>query len=92
VLRAREYQGSSYLVFFSVPVAFTPVCTTELAALAKLEQEFALRNTKILGLGLDTVEQNVAWMEEVEKTQGVRISFPVVADASGAVGGLYGMV
>src|SRR5215468_8050917 len=84
--------GASWGVLFSHPRDFTPVCTTELAEAARLKPEFERRNTKIIGLSVDTRESHLSWGRDIEETQGHAINFPVLADADRRVAGLYGMI
>lgn len=88
----HEYLGSSWGILFSHPKDFTPVCTTELAEVARLKPEWDKRNVKPLGLSVDTGENHVSWAQDIAETQGAELNFPVLADASRKVSDLYGMV
>lgn len=91
-IRFHEYLGESWGVLFSHPKDFTPVCTTELGAVAKLKGEFEKRNTKVIGLSIDPVDSHELWAEDIEETQGVEVDYPIVADPHRAVAELYGMI
>jgi alkyl hydroperoxide reductase subunit AhpC len=88
----HNWLGDSWGVLFSHPKNFTPVCTTELGAAAKLKPEFAKRNVKIVGLSVDPLKDHEAWSKDIEETQGVRLNFPLLADADKKVSNLYGMI
>ncbi len=88
----HEWKGDSWAILFSHPKDFTPVCTTELGAAAKLEPEFAKRNCKIMGLSVDPTESHHAWLDDIEDVTGARVGFPLVADADGEVARLYDMI
>ncbi len=77
-----KWLGRSWCVIFSHPKDFTPVCTTELGYLARLKPEFDKRNTKIIGLSVDSVEDHKAWANDIEETQGYALNFPLIADTS----------
>ncbi len=87
-----DYAGSSWVVLFSHPKDFTPVCTTELGAVAKLKPEFEKRNVKVLGLSVDPVKDHNAWKQDIADTQGTALNFPLLADADRKVSDLYGMI
>lgn len=80
-----DYAGDDWVVLFSHPADFTPVCTTELGAAAKLEDEFAKRGVKLLGLSVDTAERHDAWAADIADTQGKAPGFPIIADADRSV-------
>ncbi len=88
----HEWKGDSWAVLFSHPKDFTPVCTTELGYTARLAEEFAARNVKVIGLSCDTVEDHAAWSQDIEDTQGIRPNFPMIGDADRAVADLYDMI
>ena len=88
----HEWKGDSWAVLFSHPKDFTPVCTTELGYTAQLAEEFAARNVKVIGLSCDSVEDHVAWSQDIEDTQGIRPNFPMIGDADRAVADLYDMI
>ena len=84
--------GDQWGVLFSHPKDFTPVCTTELGYMAGLEQEFAKRNCKIIGLSVDPVDNHNEWAKDIEETQGHAVNFPMIADSDLAVAKLYNML
>jgi len=84
--------GDSWGVLFSHPKDFTPVCTTELGAAAKLKPEFDKRNVKIFGLSVDGLSDHAGWAKDIAETQGVELNFPLIADADRTVADLYGMI
>ena len=84
--------GDQWGVLFSHPKDFTPVCTTELGYMAGLEQEFAKRNCKIIGLSVDPVDNHNEWAKDIEETQGHAVNFPMVGDSDLAVAKLYNML
>lgn len=88
----HEWIGDSWVVLFSHPRDFTPVCTTELGAVARLKPEFDKRNVKVIGLSVDPVEDHRGWARDIEETQGVALNFPLIADADRKVATLYGMI
>jgi thioredoxin-dependent peroxiredoxin len=88
----HEWLGDSWGVLFSHPKDFTPVCTTELGRVAKLAPEFAKRNTKVIGLSVDTVENHIAWEGDIEETQGSKVEFPMIGDSDKKVSDLYDMI
>ncbi|MFO0962240.1 MAG: peroxiredoxin [Phycisphaerales bacterium] len=88
----HQWLGDSWGILFSHPKNFTPVCTTELGAAARLMPEFAKRNVKVLGLSVDPLKDHHAWSSDIEETQGVKLNFPLLADADRKVSNLYGMI
>lgn len=88
----HEWTGDSWTILFSHPKTFTPVCTTELGEVARLKDEFASRNVKVLALSVDTTEDQVAWEGDIEETQGQQVNFPMVSDSDRKVSDLYGMI
>src|SRR6266542_5940039 len=88
----HDWQGTSWVVLFSHPRDFTPVCTTELGAVAKLKPEFDKRNTKVIGLSVDPVTSHAGWSKDIEETQGAKLNFPLLADSDRKVSDLYGMI
>ncbi|WP_119396228.1 peroxiredoxin [Salinibius halmophilus] len=88
----HEWIGDSWAFFFSHPADFTPVCTTEMGRTAQLNDEFAKRNVKPIGLSTDTVEEHLKWIEDVNDTQNTTLTFPIVADAGLEVSRLYDMI
>ncbi len=91
-LRFHEYLGDSWGVLFSHPKDFTPVCTTELGAVARLKPEFDRRNTKVIGLSVDSSGSHTEWSKDIEETQGTALNFPLIADEDKKVADLYGMI
>lgn len=91
-LRFHEWKGTSWAVLFSHPKDFTPVCTTELGAVAKLKPEFDRRNTKVIGLSVDPVASHVQWEGDIAEVTGNTVNFPMIGDPDRAVAGLYGMI
>ena len=87
-----EWKGDSWAVLFSHPKDFTPVCTTELGYTAKLADEFATRDVKVLGLSVDSVEDHEAWAGDIEETQGTAVNFPMIGDPDRTVADLYDMI
>ena len=88
----HQWIGDSWAVLFSHPKDFTPVCTTELGTMAKMEPEFRRRNTKIIGLSVDPVENHERWARDIEETQGARPNYPMIGDTDLAVSKLYNML
>ena len=87
-----EWAGDSWVVLFSHPKDFTPVCTTELGAVAKLKPEFDRRGVKVVGLSVDPADSHQGWAKDIEETQGARLNFPLIADHDRKVSNLYGMI
>lgn len=90
-LKLSEFRGK-WIMLFSHPADFTPVCTTEFVAFAEAHQEFSKRNVQLLGLSVDSVPSHLAWTYAIEKELGVHIPFPVIADLKMEVSRLYGMI
>ncbi len=88
----HEWIGSSYAVLFSHPKDFTPVCTTELGAMAKMKAEFDQRNTKIIGLSVDPVDDHARWAKDIEETQGAAPNYPIIGDPELKISKLYDML
>jgi alkyl hydroperoxide reductase subunit AhpC len=84
--------GSSYAVLFSHPKDFTPVCTTELGTMAKMKAEFDKRNTKIIGLSVDPVDDHERWAKDIEETQGAAPNYPLIGDPDLKISKLYEML
>lgn len=87
-----NYLGNSWGVLFSHPADFTPVCTTELGAVAKLKPEFDKRNTKVIALSLDALDSHAGWVSDINETQNTTVNFPIIADADKKVANLYDMI
>ena len=92
IIRFHEWLGDSWGVLFSHPKDFTPVCTTELGAVARLKPEFDRRNVKVIGLSVDDVESHERWEKDIETTQGAAVNFPMIGDPGREVAGLYDMI
>jgi len=90
-LKLEDFRGS-WVILFSHPADFTPVCTTEFIAFAKLVPEFKKRNVELLGLSIDSTFSHIAWVRNIEEKFGVKIPFPVIADLNKEVASLYGMI
>src|SRR5688572_25191110 len=88
----HQWKQNSWAVLFSHPKDFTPVCTTELGALAKLVPEFEKRNTKVIGLSVDPVDSHQRWENDIADVTGQRVNFPLIADSNREVALLYGMI
>jgi alkyl hydroperoxide reductase subunit AhpC len=88
----HDWIGDSWAVLFSHPKDFTPVCTTELGYMARIEPEFERRNTKIVGLSVDPVDRHEQWADDIEQTQGTRPGYPIIGDSDYAVSKLYEML
>ncbi|KQZ45140.1 peroxiredoxin [Duganella sp. Root1480D1] len=88
----HEWIGDQWAVLFSHPKDFTPVCTTELGYMAKIEPEFTKRNTKIIGLSIDPVENHSKWASDIEETQGAKVNYPMIGDTDLQVAKLYNML
>jgi alkyl hydroperoxide reductase subunit AhpC len=88
----HEWMGDSWAVLFSHPKDFTPVCTTELGYMARIEPEFRKRNVKLLGLSVDPVDSHQRWLADIEETQGAHVSYPIIGDSELAVSKLYNML
>ena len=87
-----EWLGNSWAILFSHPKDFTPVCTTELGAVAKLKPEFDKRNVKVIGLSVDGLSNHEKWSDDIKETQGYKPNFPIIADQDRKVSDLYGMI
>ena len=91
-IRFHEWAGNSWVVLFSHPADFTPVCTTELGLTAKLKDEFDKRNVKAIALSVDPAESHKKWINDIEVTQDCVVGFPIIADADKKVAHLYDMI
>jgi thioredoxin-dependent peroxiredoxin len=87
-----EWIGNGWAILFSHPKDFTPVCTTELGYMAKLEPEFAKRNCKIIGLSVDPASSHSKWAADIEETQGARVNYPMIGDPELKIAKLYNML
>jgi len=88
----HDWLGDSWGVLFSHPKDFTPVCTTELGALAKLQPDFEKRNVKVVGLSVDPISDHNAWLDDIADVSGMRPEYPIVADTELAVAKAYNML
>ncbi len=88
----HDWIGDSWAVLFSHPKSFTPVCTTELGYMARIEPEFARRGVKVIGLSVDAVDKNDSWSKDIEETQGYAPNYPIISDADFHVSILYDML
>jgi alkyl hydroperoxide reductase subunit AhpC len=91
-IKFHDWIGSGWAILFSHPKDFTPVCTTELGYMAKLKPEFEKRNTKIIGLSVDPVDDHGKWAKDIEETQGVKVNYPLIGDPELKVAKLYDML
>ncbi|MBD1423626.1 peroxiredoxin [Sphingobacterium chuzhouense] len=87
-----EYIGDGWAVLYSHPSDYTPVCTTELGRTAQLKSEFEKRNTKVLALSVDSVEDHLGWIKDINETQNCEVDFPIIADKDRKVAELYDMI
>ncbi|TFY99171.1 peroxiredoxin [Ramlibacter henchirensis] len=88
----HNWAGESWVVFFSHPADFTPVCTTELGRTATLDREFAQRNVKPIAVSVDPVDSHLQWVGDINETQKTTVNFPILADADRKVATLYDMI
>lgn len=88
----HDWLQHSWSVFFSHPRDFTPVCTTELGQLARLQAQFKQRHVKLLGLSIDTVHSHDQWIQDIREVHGALVDFPIVADLDRSIADLYGML
>jgi alkyl hydroperoxide reductase subunit AhpC len=91
-IKFHDWLGDSWGVLFSHPRDFTPVCTTELGYMASIKPEFDRRNTKIIGLSVDPMENHEEWVQDIAETQGTAPNYPIIGDSDFAVSKLYGML
>jgi thioredoxin-dependent peroxiredoxin len=91
-IKFHEWIGDSWAVLFSHPRDFTPVCTTELGYMASIKPDFDSRNTKIIGLSVDQLDNHEAWAADIEETQGTAPNYPIISDSDFNVSKLYGML
>lgn len=88
----HQWIGDGWAILFSHPKDFTPVCTTELGAMAGLQSEFAKRNTKVIGLSVDPVSNHTKWSADIEETQGHKVNYPMIGDTDLKIAKLYDML
>ena len=91
-IKFHDWIGDSWAVLFSHPKDFTPVCTTELGYVAKLKDDFAKRNCKVIGLSVDPVDNHARWAKDIEETQGYAVNYPMIGDPDLKVSKLYNML
>jgi alkyl hydroperoxide reductase subunit AhpC len=91
-LTFHEWSGESWVLLFSHPADFTPVCTTELGRVAQLKPEFAKRNVKLICISVDTMEHHQAWVSDIGETQGTAVNFPIIADPERKIALDYDMI
>lgn len=91
-LKFSEYNKGSWVILFSHPADFTPVCTTEMSGFALEKEFFEARNTKLMGLSIDSIHAHIAWVNAVQEKTGVLFEFPIIADIDMSVSKLYGML
>jgi alkyl hydroperoxide reductase subunit AhpC len=91
-LNLYEYLGDGWGILFSHPKDFTPVCTTELGAAARLKDEFAKRNAKIIAVSVDPLDSHTDWLKDIEAVNNVKMNYPIIADPDRTVANLYGMI
>lgn len=91
-IKFHDWIGDSWCVLFSHPADFTPVCTTELGMVAKLQEEFGKRNTKTIALSVDSVESHNGWIGDINETQSTTVNYPIIADVDRKVSDLYDMI
>ena len=88
----HDWAGEKWVVLFSHPADYTPVCTTELGYTAKLKDQFSARNAKAIAISVDSLESHQGWVGDIEETQGTAVNFPLIADEEGKVATLYNMI
>ena len=91
-LEFHSFLGNSWGLLFSHPKDFTPVCTTELGYMAKIEDEFKSRNCKLIGLSVDSIEDHIQWKKDIEETQDASVNYPLIADQDLKIAKLYNML
>ena len=88
----HEWLGNSWAVFFSHPRDYTPVCTTELGAVARIKGEFDKRNTKVIAISVDPLDSHAGWIKDINETQNTTVNFPIIADPEKKIANLYDMI
>src|ERR1700746_341896 len=88
----HDWIGDSWAILFSHPKDFTPVCTTELGYMARIEPEFTKRNAKLIGLSVDPIDSHSRWLSDIEETQGAKVNYPIIGDSDLKVSKLYDML
>ena len=92
IIDFHRWLDNSWGVLFSHPADFTPVCTTELGTVSRLQEEFSKRNVKTIALSVDNLESHLKWVVDINETQDTNVSFPIIADPEFKVANLYGMI
>jgi thioredoxin-dependent peroxiredoxin len=91
-LKFHDYIDGSWVVFFSHPKDFTPVCTTELGSVAKMKHDFEKRGVKLIGISIDSVEDHKRWKDDIKDVTGATVNYPMIGDEDLSVAKLYGMI
>ena len=91
-VKFHEWLGDGWGILFSHPKDFTPVCTTELGAMAKITEDFKQRNVKVLAVSVDPIDSHKGWVNDINETQGCTVSYPIIADPEKKVANLYDMI
>jgi len=91
-IKFHDWIGDSWAILFSHPKDFTPVCTTELGYMAKIQPDFQKRNVKVIGLSVDPVTNHSKWADDIRETQGTAVNFPMIGDPTLAISKLYNML
>jgi len=92
VIHFHEWIGDGWVVFFSHPRDYTPVCTTELGAVARIKSEFDKRNTKVIAISVDPIDSHAGWIKDINETQDTTVNFPLIADPNKEIANLYDMI
>lgn len=92
IIKFHDWLGDCWGILFSHPADFTPVCTTELGAVAKIKKDFDIRNTKVIAISADPLPSHEKWIIDINETQGTDVNFPIIADPEFKIANLYGMV
>lgn len=92
IINFHQWAANNWVIFFSHPKDFTPVCTTELGEVSRRMQDFQKRNTKVLALSADSVEDHKKWIEDINQTQNTQVNYPLIGDPERKVANLYGMI
>ena len=88
----HEWIGNGWVVFFSHPRDYTPVCTTELGAVARIKGEFDKRNTQVIAISVDPLDSHIGWIQDINETQNTNVNFPIIADPDKTIANLYDMI
>ena len=91
-IKFHDWIGDRWAILFSHPKDFTPVCTTELGYLAKIEPDFTQRGARLVGLSADSVDKHASWAQDIEETQGARVGYPIIGDRDLTIAKLYNML